>query len=116
LGTLSPKNIDAPRWIPEIPPSSFPSIASETILLLLLFTASPLSATETPRRQNILRLARIDDVQRMDPAKQVMTADFRLGLLVHLPLLDMRDGTNLLPCAARTRSASPDLIQFQFTG
>ena len=83
----------------------------KTLFLLLLFTTAALWAAETPRRPKILRLASIVDVQTLDPAKQFMTFDQTVGVLVHLPLLDVTNGPagpTLVPCAARAWSASPD--------
>ena len=115
-GAASP--FDESRWdwlsplLTPFFPSSFPSFASvKTLFLLLLFTTTALCAAETPRRPNILRLASIVDVQTLDPAKQVMAFDSMVGLLVHLPLLDVTNGPTgltLVPCAARAWSASPD--------
>jgi hypothetical protein len=64
----------------------------KTLFLLLLFTTTALCAAETPRRPKILRLASIVDVQTLDPAKQLMAFYSMVGLLVHLPLLDVTNG------------------------
>ena len=77
-------------------------------LFLLLFTAASLCAAETPRRSKILRLARINDPATLDPATVVMFVDALLVPLLHLPLLDVTNGTHLVPCAARSWRASPD--------
>ncbi|MCX6864127.1 MAG: ABC transporter substrate-binding protein, partial [Verrucomicrobia bacterium] len=83
----------------------------KTLFLLLLITATALCAAETPRRPKILRLASIVDVQTLDPGMQASLFDNWVGLLVHLPLLDVTNGPagpTLMPCAARAWSASPD--------
>ena len=106
------------RWnclIPLLTSFASPSFASVKILFLLLFTTTALCAAEATRRPKILRLASIFDVQTLDPAKQAMGLDYRVGLLVHLPLLDVTNspaGPTLVPCAARAWSASLDLRVF----
>ena len=115
-GATSPLNEAGWDWLSPFltpfVPSPFPSFASvKTLFLLLLFTTAALWAAETPRRPKILRLASIVDVQTLDPAKQFMTFDQTVGVLVHLPLLDVTNGPagpTLVPCAARAWSASPD--------
>ena len=113
--STSPLNESRWDWLSPLltsfSPSSFPSFASVKTLFLLLFTATALCTAETPRRPNILRLASIVDVQTLDPAKQLMAFDSMVGLLVHLPLLDVTNGLTgltLVPCATRAWSASPD--------
>ena len=102
------------RWnclIPLLTSFASPSFASVKILFLLLFTTTALCAAEATRRPKILRLASIFDVQTLDPAKQAMGLDYMVGLLVHLPLLDVTNspaGPTLVPCAAQAWSASPD--------
>lgn len=88
--------------------SWFPLWASVKVLFLLLFTASSVSAAETPRRPNILRLARIGDPMTLDPSTIQTAADTILWPLVYLPLLDITNRTGLVPCAARAWNTSPD--------
>ena len=88
-----------------IPRHSFPSVI---ILFLLLFTTVSLRAAEKPRRPNILRLARTDDPATLDPAAMQSVADMMLWPLLYLPLLDVTNRTELVPCAARAWNVSPD--------
>jgi ABC-type transport system substrate-binding protein len=67
-----------------------------------------LQAAETPQRPNILRLAFSSDPATLDPALMLPTEDILLFPLLHLPLLDVTNVTQLVPCAARSCSASPD--------
>jgi ABC-type transport system substrate-binding protein len=67
-----------------------------------------LQAAETPRRPNILRLARTTDPATLDPVLMMTVEDVLLVHLLYLPLLDVTNGTQLVPCAARSWSASPD--------
>ena len=108
LGTLSTKNIDVRRWIADIPPFSSRSFASAIILFLVLLTSTSLCATETPRRPHILRLARTDDPATLDPQQGQTMEDALLWPLLNLPLLDITNRTELVPCAARAWSNSPD--------
>lgn len=105
METPSPNTIGAVRQLRRL---RLPSLPSFIILLVLLFTAGSVSAAEKPRRPNILRLASIIDVQTLDPAKQAMAFDWMVSALIHLPLLDTKQGPTLVPCAARAWSASPD--------
>ena len=115
-GAASPLNKAGWDWLNPLltpfSPSSFPSFASvKTLFLLLLFTTTVLCSAENPRRPNILRLASIHDVQTLDPSKQFLIYDSWVGLLVHLPLLDVVNGPTgptLVPCAARAWNVSPD--------
>lgn len=56
----------------------------------------------------ILRLARSTDPGALDPAKMVMTEDMMLSTLLHLPLLDVTNGLQLVPCGAASWTVSPD--------
>jgi ABC-type transport system substrate-binding protein len=80
----------------------------KTLFLLLLFTATALCAAETPRRPNILRLARTDDPMTLDPSTMQTMADGLFWPLLYLPLLDITNRTDLVPCAARAWNVSPD--------
>lgn len=55
-----------------------------------------------------LRLARLFDPETLDAAKMELAEDFMLQPLLYESLLDLRDGTNLVPGAACTWSGSPD--------
>jgi ABC-type transport system substrate-binding protein len=61
-----------------------------------------------PASAGTLRLARLFDPVSLDPARQNLQEDLMLMPLLHLPLLDVKGGTNLFPCAAREWSASSD--------
>ena len=89
----------------NLSPSSIPTVS---ILFLLLFTAASLPAAETPRRPHILRLARTDDPATLDPATMQTSDDTLLWPLLYLPLLDVTNRTDLVPCAARAWNVSPD--------
>ena len=78
------------------------------ILFLLLFTTVSLRAAEKSRRPNILRILRTEDPKTFDPALLTSAEDSLLSPLLHLPLLDLTNGTRLVPCAARAWSASPN--------
>ena len=67
-----------------------------------------LPAAEAPRGPNILRLARTTDPASLDPALIMTAEDYLLMSLLHLTLLEVTNGTQLVPCAALSWSASPD--------
>ncbi len=75
-----------------------------------LVIGTPMS--ETPRQEGILRLARTTDPKTLDPVLMTSMEDFLLWYLLHLPLLDLTNGTSLVPCAAQSWSASPDHRHF----
>ncbi len=56
----------------------------------------------------ILRLARTTDPGALDPAKMMMAEDMLLMPLLYLPLLDVTNGLQLIPCAAASWNSSPD--------
>ena len=79
------------------------------MLLLFVCATAPLPAAETPRRPNILRLARTTDPATLDPTLMPANIeDIMLFPLLYLPLLDVTNRTQLVPCAARSCSNSPD--------
>jgi ABC-type transport system substrate-binding protein len=88
--------------------SSLPSFPSVKILFVLLFTATSLFAAAPPRRPNILRLARTEDPMTLDPLTMQTMEDSLLWPLLYLPLLDVTNRTELVPCAARAWKSSPD--------
>jgi oligopeptide transport system substrate-binding protein len=65
-------------------------------------------ASAIPKRDGILRIARPTDPQTLDQALLFTGEDAMLSYLVHLPLLDVMGGTNVVPCAAESWSASAD--------
>src|SRR5262245_50677192 len=83
--------------------SEFPSFPSVLIFVLLLVTTglSARADTRTPKRGGTLRLARLFDPQTLDAIKINMAEDNLLVHLLYQTLLDVRDGTNLFPGAAR---------------
>ena len=112
-GATSPLNESHWGWLSPLltpfSPSSFPSFASvKTLFLLLLFTTAALCAAETPRRPKILRLARTDDPMTLDPSTMKTMDDGLFWPLLYLPLLDVTNRTDLVPCAARAWNVSPD--------
>ena len=112
-GAASPLNESRWDWLSPLltpfAPSSFPSFASvKTLFLLLLFTTAALCAAETPRRPKILRLARTDDPMTLDPSTMKTMDDGLFWPLLYLPLLDVTNRTDLVPCAARAWKVSPD--------
>ena len=111
-GAASPLNESRWDWLSPLltpfGPSSFPSFASVKTLFLLLFTATALCAAETPRRPKILRLARTDDPMTLDPSTMQTMVDGLFWPLLYLPLLDITNRTDLVPCAARAWNVSPD--------
>ena len=112
-GATSPLNESHWGWLSPLltpfSPSSFPSFASvKTLFLLLLFTTAALCAAETPRRPKILRLARTDDPMTLDPSTMQTMVDGLFWPLLYLPLLDITNRTDLVPCAARAWNVSPD--------
>ncbi|HRI14139.1 MAG TPA: ABC transporter substrate-binding protein [Verrucomicrobiota bacterium] len=88
------------RWVPLG--------ASVVLLCIGLLATKSLAAAETPRRPNVLRLARIIDPSTLDPALIQLQEDIMLFPLLHLPLLDVTNGTQLMPCAAKVWSCSAD--------
>ena len=88
-----------------IPRHSFPSVI---ILFLLLFTTVSLRAAEKSRRPNILRLARTGDPANLDSQLMQTAQDSILWPLLYLPLLDVTNRTELVPCAARAWNVSPN--------
>ena len=70
--------------------------------------ASPARGAETRKQGGILRLARTTDPKTLDPLLMGTMQDYLLMPLMHLPLLDLVGGTNLVPCGAEAWSASPD--------
>ena len=70
--------------------------------------ASPALGSETRKQGGILRLARPTDPKTLDQALMSTREDGLLSCLVHLPLLDVIGGTNLVRCAAESWSASAD--------
>lgn len=90
------------------PSLSFSSIPSVVVLFVVLFATVTCDAAETPRRPNILRLARIIDPSTLDPALVQLQEEIMLLSLLHLPLLDVTNRTQLIPGAARAWSASTD--------
>ena len=89
-------------------PFSSASFAPVIILFLLLFTMVSLRAAEKQRRPNILRLARTGDPATLDSVAMQSMQDFFLWPLLYLPLLDVTNRTELVPCAARAWNVSPD--------
>ena len=76
---------------------------------LLVVPGISLTRAEPPvSGHGTLRLARLFDPVTLDPVKLQLAEDFLLMPLLHQGLLDVRDGTNLVPCAARAWSTSPD--------
>ena len=79
------------------------------VLVSLMLSGSVLSfgapGTETPNRGGILRIAGTTDQKTLDPARMT---DFILYALLHLPLVDLVNGTNLVPCTAKAWNVSPD--------
>ena len=86
----------------------FHRLSLALILAFLAGIAFHLPAAETPRNPHILRLARISDPATLDPVLMVMAEDSLLFPLLYLPLLDLTNGTRLVPCAASAWQASPD--------
>lgn len=86
------------------------------VIWLLLFqgNANRSAAGDVPQRTGTLRLARLSDPVTLDPAKVIMSEDFLLVPLLHQSLLDVKDGVNLVPKAARDWSASPDRRVYTF--
>ena len=86
----------------------FALFAPAIILFLLLFTMVSLCAAEKSRRSNILRLARTGDPANLDSQLMQTAQDSILWPLLYLPLLDVTNRTELVPCAARAWNVSPD--------
>jgi peptide/nickel transport system substrate-binding protein/oligopeptide transport system substrate-binding protein len=88
------------------------------LLLFLLATAMPPSvssaATPPPSVGGTLRIARLFDPVTLDAGKVELAEDFLLVPLLHQTLLDLRDGTNLIPGAASAWSVSPDKQLYTF--
>ena len=74
----------------------------------LLFVGS-VAGVELPNHGGILRIAGTTDQKTLDPA---LMTDFALYGLLHLPLVDYVNGTNLVPCAAKAWGASADYRVF----
>ncbi len=86
-------------------------------VLMLLGLALAVGATtlEMLKHGGILRLARGTDPQSLDPATiGTIVEDGLLSSLLFMPLIDLVDGTNFLPCAAESWQASPDNRIFTF--
>ena len=107
-GALSCSSLVIPLQTPLFSPSLFPSFASVIILFLLLLTTPSFTAAEAPHRPKILRLARTDDPMTLDPQRMQAMTDYLLWPLLYLPLLDVTNRTELVPCAARDWYVSPD--------
>ena len=73
----------------------------------IMFVASA-TGSEPTKHRDILRLARTTDPQTLDPTLMISVEDFLLWPLLHLPLLDIIGGTNLVPCAAEKWNISAD--------
>ena len=90
---------------------AFGVVISCIIGMLGIAAAGP-SSSIPQSNHGILRLARSTDPQTLDPAVMVLMEDLFLWPLLHLPLLDWVNVTNLVPCAASAWSASPDYHTF----
>jgi ABC-type transport system substrate-binding protein len=83
-------------------------------LLQTFAGAHDVSSAAAPKAAGTLRLARLFDPATLDPPKVALTEDIMLIPLLHQTLLDVRDGTNLVPSAAREWSTSPDKSVYTF--
>lgn len=69
---------------------------------------SPTPTHGAAAARGILRIARSTDPGALDPAKMVMSEDMMLSSLLHLPLLDVTNGLQLVPCGAASWTSSAD--------
>ena len=95
----------------RIPRPSFPSVI---LLFLAGFTAADLPAAETPRRSNVLRLARAIDPPTLDPIIAMPVEDVMLIMMLYQPIVDVQDGPNLFGNGAAGWTVSPDARRFTF--
>lgn len=100
-------------------PCPFSLLFPLPVLPLLVLATALLSAAALPEPANsrsggILRLARLFDPATLDAAKVELTEDVLLVPLLNQTLLDVRDGTNLVPNAASEWSTSPDKRIYHF--
>jgi ABC-type transport system substrate-binding protein len=94
---------------------TFPARASQVLLFLLLFTATSLSAAETPRRGGTLRLWFPQDWRSLDPAIGFDGDSIPLQKLLFRGLIDFdATGTRLVPDQASDWSISPDGTTYTF--
>jgi len=87
------------------------------LCLLLSVALLPVSARPASASTNgghILRVARLFDPLTLDVPKMGLVEDVLLIPLLNQSLLDVRDGTNLVPGAARAWSTSPDWRVYTF--
>lgn len=86
----------------------FPRVCALSLSMLLAWAVGSESRSEDLNRPNVLRVARLTDVGSLDPAKTISMEDQVLAALMYQPVLEFRDGTNLVPVAATTWKLSPD--------
>jgi ABC-type transport system substrate-binding protein len=91
--------------------SHFRSVAA---IVLLLFAATLAAGIEVPSRERVLHIARLEDPRTLDPALIEMQEDFLLFPLVHMSLLEITNGTTLVPQAAKSWNVSADQKCFTF--
>jgi ABC-type transport system substrate-binding protein len=107
------------RAVAEILSFSSRFFLSVFILSLFILTTPLRSVAATPapappKRGGTLRVARLFDPVTLDAARMELAEDFLLLPLLHQTLLDLRDGTNLVPGAACAWSVSPDKRFYTF--
>jgi ABC-type transport system substrate-binding protein len=100
--------------------ATLPRAAAARCLLLAAVIAfialAPCRAVENgpSKPTGILRVARLYDPLTLDPPKVETTDDLLLLPLLHQTLLDLRDGTHLVPGAARAWTMSSDARIYTF--
>jgi ABC-type transport system substrate-binding protein len=96
--------------------SSVPRIFVLSFLMLVTALLSTVASASTaaPKTGGTLRLARLFDPVTLDVAQVQLTEDLLLVPLLNQTLLDVRNGTNLVPGTAREWSTSPDKRVYTF--
>ncbi len=91
----------------------FFGFTSSFVILAVLLCSAALQASAISPGRGTLRVARLFDPETLDAAKMELAEDFMLQPLLYQSLLDLRDGTNLIPGAACAWSISPDKRVFK---
>jgi peptide/nickel transport system substrate-binding protein/oligopeptide transport system substrate-binding protein len=84
------------------------------LLLHGIAWSGDIPSPSAPATGGTLHLARLFDPVTLDPPKVELTEDLMLIPLLHQTLLDVRDGTNLVPGAASELTTSPDKRVYRF--
>jgi ABC-type transport system substrate-binding protein len=84
------------------------------LLLSASLLADGMPALGAPRRGGMLRIARADDVQTLDPARVTSTIDSFFEPLLYQPLIDHVDGKKFINNLTASWSTSSDLRVYTF--